>query len=253
MTTQKFLIRNNRAPLWEQVLMKQPSFVSFSGSHGVLADMRGDEFPTSLSAWFDGASEMPAGGTHFGFVYAGAATLSCASGQFRLTAGMYFSVPGNGVVSGKSNGIVISRLGYNGFFQLGGPVEEAGRLNYIDGCTDSLLIAPILLGDPCLNLLCFPPGINQTPHTHPSMRVGVVASGRGKCIVADRSIPLYPGQIFIIHAHQLHSFATQDSPMRVIAYHPDSDFGATHEDHPMINRTIVNGTSSAVLSDIRTR
>jgi len=41
--------------------------------------------------------------------------------------------------------------------------------------------------------------------------------------------------------------------MRVIAYHPDSDFGATHEDHPMINRTIVNGTSAAVLSDIRTR
>jgi hypothetical protein len=25
----------------------------------------------------------------------------------------------------------------------------------------------------------------------------------------------------------------------VIAYHPDSDFGPTHENHPMVNRTIV--------------
>jgi len=28
------------------------------------------------------------------------------------------------------------------FFHLGGPVEETGRLRYIDGCTDSLLIRP---------------------------------------------------------------------------------------------------------------
>ena len=29
--------------------------------------------------------------------------------------------------------------------------------------------------------------------------------------------------------------------MCVIAYHPDSDFGPTDDDHPMVNRTIVDG------------
>lgn len=28
------------------------------------------------------------------------------------------------------------------YFHLGGPTEERGRLRYIDGCTDSLRIAP---------------------------------------------------------------------------------------------------------------
>jgi mannose-6-phosphate isomerase-like protein (cupin superfamily) len=147
---------------------------------------------------------------------------------------------------------VVSAVKYRGFFQIGGPVEAWGRLNYIDGCTDSLLVPPIMMGDPCLNLLCFPPGTNQTQHTHPSVRLGMVVSGTGKCITPDGVTPLFPGQVFMIPAHALHSFATQDQPMRVIAYHPDSDFGATHENHPMINRTIVNGVSAALLDDIRT-
>jgi len=41
--------------------------------------------------------------------------------------------------------------------------------------------------------------------------------------------------------------------MRVIAYHPDSNFGATDIDHPMINRTMVNGVSASELDAIRTQ
>jgi hypothetical protein len=40
--------------------------------------------------------------------------------------------------------------------------------------------------------------------------------------------------------------------LRVIAYHPDSDFGPTHEDHPMINRTMVGGVSASELPHLRT-
>ena len=29
--------------------------------------------------------------------------------------------------------------------------------------------------------------------------------------------------------------------MDVVAYHPDSDFGPTHEEHPMVNRTRIDG------------
>jgi hypothetical protein len=41
--------------------------------------------------------------------------------------------------------------------------------------------------------------------------------------------------------------------MRVVAYHPDSDFGPQDEDHPMINRTIVDGVSASKIDAIRTK
>jgi hypothetical protein len=56
-------------------------------------------------------------------------------------------------------------LALGGPFQVAGPVEEHGRVRYIDGCTDSLLNAPQLRGEPCLNHLHFPRGIDQTLHT----------------------------------------------------------------------------------------
>ena len=47
-------------------------------------------------------------------------------------------------------------------FQVGGPIEAMGRLRYIDGCTDSLLIPPWRRGEACLNHLHIPPGVEQT-------------------------------------------------------------------------------------------
>lgn len=232
--------------------MKDKAFVLFSLADGVLCDMREDALPAMFSAWTGNDMSLADGATHLGFVFDGALEIRCASGTFCIGAGMYFSVPGKAELKGSGRGIVVSTIHYKGFFMVGGPVEDWGRLNYIDGCTDSLLVPPIMLGDPCLNLLCFPPGTNQTQHTHPSVRLGMVVSGTGKCITPDGVTPLFPGQAFMIPANALHSFATQDQSMRVIAYHPDSDFGATHENHPMINRTIVNGMSASLLHDIRT-
>ncbi|WP_419688223.1 cupin domain-containing protein [Burkholderia theae] len=230
------------------------AFSAFELNHGPLAVVSTDTMPTSLFAWNDEAVlDLPADGTHFGFVYGGTAVLQCAAGRFELQPGMYFCVPGRAKVSGGGGGIVVSRHDYSGFFQLGGPIEPWGRLKYIDGCTDSLLIPPVQRGDACLNLLCFPPGIRQTSHTHPSVRVGIVASGSGECVTPDGVIALCPGKAFVIHEEQLHAFVTHDDSLRVIAYHPDSDFGPTHEDHPMINRTMVNGVSAAELEAIRTR
>lgn len=229
------------------------SFQPFEFINGFVGRLDNDGFPTSLHAWDKGELALAGDATHFGFVFKGSASLECASGTFPLYEGMYFSVVGAARLNGQGRGIVVSCGGYSGFFQLGGPIERAGRLKYIDGCTDSLLIAPILKGDPCLNLLYFPAGIRQTPHTHPSNRVGMVVRGTGKCITPEGMIPLFPGQIFLIRVGGLHSFETTSSDMAVIAYHPDSDFGATHENHPMINRTIVNGVSASQLADIRTR
>jgi hypothetical protein len=221
--------------------------------HGVLEDLRDNPFPSTLSCWNHDTLSLPAGATHFGYVHDGETTLSQGGREMRLGPRMYFSVSGEALVRGSGLGITMSRWGYDGFFQIGGPSEKKGRLKYIDGCTDSLLLSPIMLGDPCLNLLHFPRHISQTSHTHPSMRVGIVVEGNGVCITPEGELPLYPGAIFIIADDALHAFRTTESEMTVIAYHPDSDFGPTHEHHPMISRTIVNGVSASQIAEIRTK
>ncbi len=229
------------------------SFIDYPLAHGLLVDMINDQFPTQLLGYTGDNLQLSDGATYLGYVYDGSLVLEHESGEFTLGPGMYFSAPGETILSGEAKGIIISCLNFNGFFNIGGPVESQGRLKYIDGCTDSLLIPPVMMGDSCLNLLYFPAGINQTQHTHPSMRVGIVIRGKGECITPEGKIPLLPGVVFVIPADSLHSFHTDSSEMSVIAYHPDSDFGPTHESHPMINRTIVNGTPANVIDDIRTK
>lgn len=121
--------------------------------------------------------------------------------------------------------------------------ETKGRLSYIDGCSDTLLVYPPRLGDGSLSLLYFPAGIDQSWHTHPSIRLGFVASGEG---VAHWTSPtgrkmetkLTAGSSFMLPAHGLHRFCTKpDREMRILAYHPDGDWGPTDAAHTMLNRT----------------
>lgn len=229
------------------------NFISLNLKHGETRNNVDGDPSTSLSFWKNDGLCLPAGSNHFGFVYEGSPAIRWKDISMNLTAGMFFSIPGEGFIGGSGSGIIISKKNYSTIFTVGGPLEESGRLMYIDGCTDSLLIPPVLLGDPCFNALYFPPGIFQTQHTHPSVRVGMVVSGRGECIVPEGRIPLVPGDAFIIPTDGLHSFETKDSSLVVVAYHPDSDYGPTHENHPMINRTIVDGVSASKIDKIRTK
>lgn len=214
-------------------------------------------FPSRLTTFNDGRVVLlHTDATHYVYVYEGAAHLMFDGRSFTLTAGYYASVPGCLDIAGDGKGIIVTREGYTGFFSLGGPVEQEGRLKYIDGCTDSLLISPPMKGDPCLNLLYFPPGIDQTAHIHPSDRIGIVMSGRGRCIHGDddAAVDLVPGMAFCIHTNGKHKFQTPyGEHMRVLAYHPDSDHGPSDEEHPMINRTIVDGVPARYLDEIRTK
>ncbi len=219
------------------------AFCKFPPSHGRLASL-GEPFPAAVQAWNAGPLRFEAEATTFGFVFGGEARLSVEFGDFSLRPGMFFAVPGQGEISGAGRGFAIARLGFSGFFQIGGPIEETGRLRYIDGCTDSLLISPVMRGDPCLNLLHIPPNTRQTQHTHPSFRAGIIASGHGRCVTPEEEHPLEPGLMFVIRAGGLHSFHTDGEALRVIAFHPDSDFGPTHEIHPMVNRTIIPTSAS---------
>ena len=61
-----------------------------------------------------------------------------------------------------------------------------------------------------------------------------------------------PGVVFVIPADAVHSFQTFESSMDVVAWHPDSDFGPQPDDHPLVNKTLVDGVSAAKLPKIRT-
>ncbi len=195
----------------------------------------------------------------------------CLPGEFKIELAVSIE-PGNRL-------ILIERMGYRGQI-IFGQCEPTGRLTYIDGCSDSMLVYPPRKGDPVLNHLHFPGRILQTQHTHPSIRVGVVMKGQGvswrgehgqkndlmpfmraaeeyglatavtdyeknpdKYHGVEMLYHLRAGGVFLLEQGELHSFATmKGGGMDIVAYHPDSDWGPTDEDHPMLNRTHIRVT-----------
>jgi hypothetical protein len=71
-------------------------------------------------------------------------------------------------------------------------------------------------------------------------------------IIKESNGGLGKGEDGNLYPEGTHSFQTFSCHMDVIAFHPDSDFGATDIDHPMINKTFVEGVSASGLDDIRT-
>ena len=177
--------------------------------------------------------------------------------QLPLVAGMYFSVHGRARIWAGADalGLACTHPAWTGpALTMGGVLEAQGALCYIDGCSDSLLLPPVVKGAPCLNFLHFPDGTVQTPHTHSSYRATLIVAGQGECVLADGPpVPLHAGDLVYLDQDTVHSFNTAPGhTMDLVAYHPDSDYGPTADNHPMVNRTLVNGCSSALLPHIRT-
>lgn len=259
------------------------AFISFSNEkEGLLFDdSKHEKYPIRYYNIINnkGLPELSNDCSYYGFVYSGSACIITQEhNNMFISEGSYFSVNGTFIsqeVIG-SKFILIEVLHTKGIYPetqyramntFGGVIEEVGRLKYIDGCTDSLLIPPVKMGDPCLNHLHFPKNITQTAHTHPSHRIGIVSDGYGECVTPFGTLPLVKGMIFVIkewyegmensegvgldgkiHLAGTHKFDTTDSHMDVIAFHPDSDFGATDIVHPMINRTIVQNDEGEFVS-----
>jgi hypothetical protein len=192
------------------------------------------------------AGEVPTGGAVFGYVIVGAVDIDdpqSGGEPVRLRTGQWFARPDGASLrlAPETRVVATQRVGFRGLGACGGPIETAGRLRYIDRCSDTVLMPPPVMGDPCLNHLHFPLGIEQTEHTHPSTRAGAIARGFGWCETPAGLSELWPGAVFYIPADGRHRFVTGTESMDVIAYHPDSDWGPTDEEHPMINRTWVDG------------
>lgn len=172
----------------------------------------------------------------YGYVLSGNVILQNSK---QCSAGEYFSFWSldSQKITYTGKVVLFVRHGFKGMNLLGGPIEDKGRLTYIDGCSDSILIPPPRLGDPSLNQLYFPPNIEQTFHTHPSIRLGVIAKGGGFACLKDGDLPLSTGDMFCLEEHELHRFKTEGNSMTVVVYHPDGDWGPTDHNHIMLNRT----------------
>tara|TARA_B100001057_G_scaffold170343_1_gene171102 strand:- start:48 stop:728 length:681 start_codon:yes stop_codon:yes gene_type:complete len=184
--------------------------------------------------------------TIYGFLTEGAFMAEGANDyQYALQKMQYFCLTGPIEFKGEGKMFCIIRYGYKGINQVG-TSESNGRLSYIDGCTDTLLVSPPRMGDPCLNYLHFPIGIYQTQHLHPSIRMGIVIGGKGEAFQEPSKkregwdLPLKKGCMFCLEEGEIHSFSTDETFMDIIAYHPDSDFGPTDFNHPMLNRTYID-------------
>ena len=140
---------------------------------------------------------------------------------------------------GEGKGVIIEMPGYYYFNDRFTTVAPGipGNLSYIDGCSNSNLIDPARNGEPCLNYLYFPKHIDQTFHTHPSVRIGFILSGSGIAETPEGEIPLTAGDVFVLDRFCRHRFKTADSHMSLIAFHPDSEDGPRDEQNPMKTRT----------------
>jgi hypothetical protein len=157
-----------------------------------------------------------------------------ASGNFVSSINEEFEIDGQGIVI-EMFGFKMTEQSLSVFNK-----EVPGNLSYIDGCSNSVLIPPPRNGDPCLNYLYFPPGIDQTFHVHPSVRIGMIFSGSGIAELKNKTYELKPFTPFILDRFCLHRFKTDDSSMSLIAFHPDSDDGPTDEFNPMKTRTYIS-------------
>ena len=121
-----------------------------------------------------------------------------------------------------------------------------GNLSYMDGGTNTTAINPGRLGDPVINYVHFPRGMEQTLHTHPSHRVGMVLSGHGLVetgIYTDglqEMVELNKGDVFFMQRNVLHNFmCPYDEDVVLFVFAPDSGTGPTDEVNPLKIRTYV--------------
>lgn len=199
--------------------------------------------------------------THFGVVISGSAVISYSSIPPReIHAGEYFCIRDDSfslsVEFPTSKCLVFSIKGYDGMNSVGGPLQSYARYKYLGGGFNSVLVHPVKAGDPALHHLLMPANTDQSKdilpngkesgfHTHPSLRVGIILSGSGECVVPGLApVKLSKGKVFIIPTNCKHYFRTSLEDLHIIVFHPDSESGMTDENNLMRGNTFVGGLSA---------
>lgn len=213
---------------------------------GNALDARMTMYPSCLEVIAGSKTNEDIARTTFGFVVSGRAAVKTQQLSFELSAESYFCIPGGFDIDADGIVVLMSRIGYRGLFAAGS-LEKCGRLSYLNGCSSTILVAPPRRGDPIFNHLHIPNGVAQTPHTHPTLRLGVVARGNGlargysSTERKEWSYLLTLGCVFHLPEQEVHSFYTTDpgQTLDIVTLHPDSDWGPTDDEHPMKNQTLI--------------
>lgn len=217
--------------------------ILFEKSSSDIIDVRNTMYPSFAQMLVNSVKQIDCSySTVYGFSY-GNSNVEIDGDIYALKAGEFFSIPvreNKPTFSTQSSVFIVVRMGFIGQHVIG-KIEKTGRLSYIDGCSDTMLVYPPRFGDPSLNYLHFPSNINQSFHTHPSIRIGIVVDGEGYSTLQDKEIKLSTGCIFSLEEQELHRFRTENTHMNIIAFHPDGEWGPTDENHTMLNRTYLAG------------
>lgn len=150
-----------------------PVFENFKQTFcgGSVTSGSGDEISLDeieVQTWNGGSIDLRADSSLFITVLDGEMAIDNGGLKASLAVCCYGAFPGGTQISGTGNAVIVSSVNYKCMALFGGPLEIDGRLRYVDGCTNSLLLAPPVKGEPCLNFLNLPTGTHQTPHTHPT-------------------------------------------------------------------------------------
>lgn len=189
----------------------------------------------------------PREGTTFGYVLDGTVNMDINGNEHAYSRGTYFSLNDVSWVRGDGQTILIqSRHAHPDHV---GNIADVQHMEYLNGCRDAVLIAPLKIGEPCTNYLIVKPETTQDAHIHPSDRIGLVVDGSAICSIYQESpdggrLPprwsnqfIRKGDVFLLPAGNLHRFTTQKDPLTVFTFHPDS--ATDHaEENPMMLGTI---------------
>lgn len=204
----------------------ETTFTSLHFKNGDLFDLSNTQFPSKVYA-FDGMDAIyyHQNCSYYGYVFEGSVTIKYKKEDFTVKKGMYFSLPKELNIQGEGKAFIIEHYDHSCFFQIGGPVEEKGRIECEYNRSNSLLIAPTELHQPCLNLLQIHKNQENLPfHTHQEYRIGMVVEGFGYFATNDNRIPLEKGEIFILPANLAHRLEAPKNSENflIISYHPKS-------------------------------
>ena len=117
-----------------------------------------------------------------------------------------------------------------------------GNLSYINNASNTNAINPSRDGDPCINYDYFPTNMVQTPHIHPSHRIGLIIAGEGCIELLDKVIDVKKGDLFFLPRMELHHFLTKDKTVVLWSFSPDSETGPTDQSNPVKARTYLDNS-----------
>jgi len=122
-------------------------------------------------------------------------------------------------ILGEGRALIFSGPGRRHLPRTGGPIEELGRICHADGSgSHGLQTSAASCASSRLDFLHLPAESRQAMRSMPSLRAGLVLSGRGQCITGNGALPLGAGILFCIPAWVKHGFRGGDEPLRLAIY-----------------------------------